>query len=344
MRVMSANANNPSSLTPKPSLDDILSRAHVVALPMAVKFRGVTTREALLIDGPAGWGEFAPFLEYDARESATWLRSAIECAYFGLPTPLRDSVEVNATIPSVSPGEVRNVVKRYPGCRTFKVKVAERGQLLADDISRVHAVRAAVRDLYGIEPVIRVDANRGWSVAEAIRAAHELGELEYMEQPVASVAELRQVRDAVGDFCRVAADESIRRADDPYLVAREKAADVGVMKVAPLGGPRRLLRLAGELSLDVTVASALDTGVGIAAGLYTAAALPATATQPMPAAAGLATSSLFVEDVIEPRPLVDGRLPVANPVPGPARLAELAASHERRDWWFERVRQCYPFL
>lgn len=330
--------------TPLPSLSDLLDRAHVVALPMAVKFRGVTTREALLIDGPAGWGEFAPFLEYGARESTAWLRSAIECAFTGLPTPLRDTVEVNATIPSVAPGDVAGVVKRYPGCRTFKVKVAEPGQSLADDIARVAAVRAAVRDQYGYEPVVRVDANRGWSVEQAIRAAHELGELEYMEQPVATVAELRQVRDAVGEFCRVAADESIRRTEDPYLVAREQAADVGVMKVAPLGGPRRLLRLAEELSLGVTVASALDTGVGIAAGLYTAAALPATSTQPTPAAAGLATSSLFIEDVIEPRPLADGHLPVTNPAPDPARLEGLTAPADRRDWWFGRVRASYGFL
>nr|WP_120490982.1 o-succinylbenzoate synthase [Corynebacterium lactis] len=341
---MPETAQPQSQPSPLPPLDDILARAHVVALPMAVKFRGVTTREALLIDGPAGWGEFAPFLEYDARESSAWLRSALECAWVGLPAPRRESVEVNATIPAVAAVEVAGVVKRYPGCRTFKVKVAEAGQSLADDIARVEAVRAAVRKLYGFEPRVRVDANRGWSVDQAIAAAHALGELEYMEQPVASVAELRRVRDAVGDFCRVAADESIRKAEDPYLVAREGAADVGVMKVAPLGGPRRLLRLADELALDVTVASALDTGVGIAAGLFTVAALPATESQPEPAAAGLATSSLFIEDVIEPRPLVDGRLPVTNPAPDPARLEGLVASGQRRDWWFERVRRAYGFL
>ncbi|KAA9222249.1 MULTISPECIES: o-succinylbenzoate synthase [Corynebacterium] len=327
-----------------PPIDDILDRAHVVALPMAVKFRGVTTREALLIDGPATWGEFAPFLEYEAPEAAAWLRSAIECAYVGLPTPKREFVEVNATIPAITPEQVPEVVGRYPGCRTFKVKVAESGQSLNDDIERVAAVRTAVAEAYGYEPVVRVDANRGWSVEQAIRAAHELGPLEYMEQPVATVAELRQVRDAVGDFCPVAADESIRKAEDPYLVAREQAADVGVMKVAPLGGPRRLLRLAEELAMKVTVASALDTGIGMAAGLFTAAALPTTELQPEPNAAGLATSSLFIEDVIEPRPLIDGRLPVTNPAPDPSRLAELAAPGPRRDWWFDRLRAAYAHL
>lgn len=339
---MSASVDSSRSLLP--DVDDLLARAHVVALPMAVKFRGVTTREALLIDGPAGWGEFAPFLEYEPPEASAWLRSAIECAYRGLPTPRREYVEVNATIPAVPPDRVREVVRRYPGCRTFKVKVAERGHTLADDIARVAAVREVVAAESGFAPVLRVDANRGWTVAQAIRAADQLGPLEYMEQPVATVAELRQVREAVGSFCPVAADESIRRAADPYLVARERAVDVGVMKVAPLGGPRRLLRLAAELSLKVTVASALDTGVGIAAGLYTAAALPATELQPEPAAAGLATSSLFIEDVIEPRPLIDGQLPVTNPAPEEARLAELAVSGKRRDWWFSRVRAAYAHL
>lgn len=333
-----------------PSVQDILERAHVVALPMAVKFRGVTTREALLIDGPAGWGEFSPFLEYDARESAAWLHSGIETAWAGLPIPLRDKVEVNATIPAVSVEEVPAVVARYPGCRTFKVKVAEKGQTLADDIARVAAVRESATLVLAQAsrsetPIIRVDANRGWSVEQAIEAAHRLGPLDYMEQPVATVDELKQVRDAVGDFCRVAADESIRRAQDPYLVVQKRAADVGVMKVAPLGGPRRLLRLARELALDVTVASALDTGVGLGAGLATAAALPVTATQPTPAAAGLATGSLFVEDVIESLSLHDGYIHAVHGIsPDPARLAELQASGERRDWWFDRVRAAYEYL
>lgn len=340
----------PASAAGLPSVQDILERAYVVALPMAVKFRGVTTREALLIDGPAGWGEFSPFLEYDARESAAWLHSGIETAWVGLPTPTRDKVEVNATIPAVPAGQVPAVVARYPGCRTFKVKVAEKGQTLDDDIARVAAVReAATKALAQASrsetPIIRVDANRGWSVAQAIEAAHKLGPLDYMEQPVATVDELRQVRDAVGDFCRIAADESIRRAQDPYLVAQKQAADVGVMKVAPLGGPRRLLRLARELALDVTVASALDTGVGLGAGLATAAALPVTATQPIPAAAGLATGSLFVEDVIEPLMLNDGYIHAVRGIaPDAARLEGLQASGERKDWWFARVAEAHGYL
>ncbi|WP_460490755.1 enolase C-terminal domain-like protein, partial [Corynebacterium nasicanis] len=146
-------------------IDDILDRAHVVSLPMAVRFRGVDTREALLIDGPAGWGEFAPFLDYDEVESAAWLRAGLEAAFTGFPAPRRTLVEVNATVPAVSPDEVPAVLDRYPGCRVVKVKVAEKGQTLADDVARVRAVREVLPGA-----LVRVDANQAWTVPEALEA------------------------------------------------------------------------------------------------------------------------------------------------------------------------------
>lgn len=332
-----------------PTVDQILERAHVVSLPMAVKFRGITTREALLIEGPEGWGEFSPFLEYDAEESSAWLRSGIEAAWEGFPEPQRSEVEVNATIPAIDAAAVPEVISRYPECRVFKVKVAEKGQSLADDIARVEAVREAVPGA-----IIRVDANRGWSVEEALEAARSLGPLDYMEQPCATVDELAEVRMTLqrsGIFVRVAADESIRRSSDPYLVAEKNAADIAVVKVAPLGGVRRVLGLASDLRkkwMDITVASALDTAVGINAGLAAVAALPKLADDDsmdvVPAAAGLATQHLFAEDVAEPREIVDGFMSAEPVNPDPARLSELAAAPERRDWWFERVRAAHQYL
>lgn len=314
-----------------------------------MKFRGITAREALLIDGPAGWGEFSPFLEYGSAESSQWLRAGIEAAFEGFPAPNRDRVEVNGTIPAVEAARVPEVVSRYDGVRVFKVKVAEPGQSLADDIARVEAVRAAVPGA-----VIRVDANCGWSVPEAVEAAKSLGPLDYLEQPVATVDELREVRMQLqrsGIFCRVAADESIRKASDPYLVAEKQAADVAVVKVAPLGGVRRTLQLAADLNerfMDITVASALDTAVGINAGLAAVAALPAheddDGTIVTPNAAGLATQRLFAEDVCAPRPLIDGHLDVTPQTPDQDRLAALAAPADRRDWWFNRAREAYPHL
>lgn len=330
-------------------LDDVLQRSCVVALPMRVRFRGVTTREALLIDGPAGWGEFSPFLEYGPQEAAHWLACGLEMAYQGPPEPLRQRIEVNATVPAVAPGEVPEVLERFPGCTTVKVKVAEPGQSLQDDAARVAAVR---EHLPGAK--IRVDANRGWSVEEALEAARLLGPLDYMEQPCHTAGELAELRQRLvreGLFVRVAADESIRRAEDPYEVVRAGGADVAVVKAAPLGGVRNVLRLAEFVrarGLDITVASALDTGVGMNAGIAAVAALPLHTDdedfEVPPAAAGLATQRLFVEDVTASRELVNGHLDVAMLSPEPARLEALAASGKRRDAWFERVRQAWEFL
>ena len=334
-------------------IDDVLSRAHVVSLPLAVKFRGITTREALLIEGPAGWGEFSPFLEYGPAESAHWLAAGLEAAYEGFPEPVRDLIEVNGTIPAVPASEVPAVMECYPGCRTFKIKVAEKGQTLADDIARVTAVRNYITER-GRVPVLRVDANGGWSVEQAVEAAKALMPLDYMEQPCASAEELAEVRRQLmrnGLFVRVAADESIRKVEDPYRVADLQAADVAVVKPAPLGGVRRVLDVAKHLRsrhMDITVASALDTSVRIGMGLATVAALPKILDDEdidvTPAAAGLATGSLFLEDVTEPRQLIDGHLAATPLPPDPARLSGLAAAPERRDWWFARVRECWQFL
>lgn len=338
----------------KPDINEVLERAHVVSLPLAVKFRGVTTREALLIDGPAGWGEFAPFLEYGPAESAQWLRAGLEAAFEGFPEPQRDWVEVNGTIPAVPAEQVPEVMDRYPGCRTFKIKVAEPGQTLDDDIARVNAVRDVVNARGGEVPVLRVDANGGWSVDEAVAAAKALMPLDYMEQPCATAEELVEVRKQLmrnGLFVRVAADESIRKVDDPYRVAELQAADVAVVKPAPLGGVRRVLEIAKHLRgrhMDITVASALDTSVGISMGLATVAALPKILDDEdvdvVPAAAGLATGSLFIEDVTAPRKIEDGHLRVEHLAPESDRLTELSAPADRKDWWFKRAKECWDVL
>ncbi|MBB3747741.1 O-succinylbenzoate synthase [Mycolicibacterium sp. BK634] len=314
------------------SLDDLLERLHVVALPMRVRFRGIMIREAALIDGPTGWGEFGPFVEYEPPEAAHWLASGIESAYGARPPALRSVVPINATVPAVPAAQVPEVLARFPGARTAKVKVAEPGQTLTDDVARVNAVRALI-------PTVRVDANGGWTVEQAVAAAAALsadGPLEYLEQPCKTVDELAEVRRRVQ--VAVAADESIRKAADPLAVVRAGAADVAVLKVAPLGGVTAMLDIAAEIEIPVVVSSALDTAVGIAAGLAAAAALPR-----LEHACGLGTGSLFVDDVADIVP-VDGGLPVGEVVPDPARLAALAAPPERRDWWITRVRECFPLL
>ena len=313
-----------------------MDRLHVVALPMRVRFRGITTREIALIEGPAGWGEFGAFLEYGPHEAAFWLASAVEGAYRQPPPVRRDRVPINATVPAVPAARVGEVLSRFPGAGTAKVKVAEPGQTLADDVARVNAARELVE-------TVRVDANGGWSVEEAARAAAALtadGPLEYLEQPCATVDELAALRRRVD--VPIAADESIRKADDPLAVVRARAADIAVLKVAPLGGVSSLLAIAAQIDIPVVVSSALDSAVGIAAGLTAAAALPH-----LRHACGLGTGGLFVEDVVEATEFtvpVDGNLPVGPVAPDPARLQALGVPPERRQWWIDRVKACYPLL
>jgi o-succinylbenzoate synthase len=313
-----------------PALDDILQRVHVVALPMRVRFRGITTRELALIDGPAGWGEFGAFLEYDDAEAAHWLAAALDSAYAPPPAPHRTRIDVNATVPAVDAAQVPEIVARFPGARTAKVKVAEPGQTLDDDVARVDAVRALV-------PTVRVDANGAWTVEQATAAAKALGPLEYLEQPCATVDELAELRRRVD--VPVAADESIRKAGDPLAVVRAGAADIAVLKVAPLGGISALLAIAEQIDIPVVVSSALDSAVGIAIGLAAAAALPR-----LDHACGLGTGRLFVDDVAEPVVPVDGYLPVGPVTPDQARLQALAAPPQRRQWWIDRIRACYSLL
>jgi O-succinylbenzoate synthase len=291
------------------------------------------TREVALIEGPAGWGEFGAFLEYDPPEAAAWLASAIEAAYQPPPEVHRDRIPINATVPAIPALEVPKVLARFPDVRTAKVKVAEPGQTLVDDVDRIEVVRALV-------PTVRVDANGGWTVDDAVEAARALtasGPLEYIEQPCQTVEELAEVRRRVD--VPIAADESIRKADDPLRVVRAEAADIAVLKVAPLGGVRKLLEIAEQIDIPIVISSALDSAVGIATGLQAAAALPN-----LDHACGLGTGALLMEDVAEPMVPVDGCLAVTPVVPDRARLDALAAPPDRRQWWIDRIKACYGEL
>ena len=260
-----------------PGWAELTARLHVVRVPLTMPFRGVIEREAALVQGPAGWGEFAPFVEYGDAESARWLAAAVEAAWTGWPAPRRDAVPVNATVPAVPARAVPGVLARFPGCTTAKVKVAQAGQGLADDVARV----AAVRDVLGPGGRIRVDANGGWTVPAAVDALTALASygLEYAEQPCATVPELAALRRQLAGTIPVAADESVRKAADPERVALAGAADLVVLKVAPMGGVRPAVRVAAACGLPVVVSSALDTSVGIAAGAALAAALAEAAAR-----------------------------------------------------------------
>ena len=308
----------------------LLSDPVAYELPLTTRFRGVTSRSGMLLHGAAGWGEWSPFPEYTRPEIDAWWRAAVEAAEVGWPAPVRSRVPVNSIVPAVD-AERAGAFARAGGCRTAKVKVAERGQTLADDLARVEAVRDAV----GPGGRVRIDANGAWGVDEAVRALRELSrfDLEYAEQPCGSVEELAELRSALargGVDVPVAADESIRRSGDPERVAALGAADVAVLKVQPLGGVRRCLELAERLGLPVVVSSALETSVGIAAGVALAAALPE-----LPYACGLNTVALLAADVTdEPLVAVDGAIEVRRVVPSGD---DWRATDELEQWWHRRL-------
>ena len=302
----------------RPTASELLANSRVITLPLTTRFRGLDVRETMIIEGPAGPGEFAAFTEYDDAESAPWLASAIEQAWTGMPSSaerpiVRETVRLNATLPAVDADAVPRVLETFGEFRTVKVKVAESGQVLADDIERVAAARAFVGDAGRV----RIDANGGWNVDEAEHAirALEQFDLEFVEQPCATVDELAELRDRIHRMgILIAADESVRKAADPLAVARAGAADILVIKVAPLGGVRRALDIVDEAGLPVVVSSALESPVGLAASFELAKRLPE-----LPFDCGLATDRLFTGE-------------------------ELTVSAEREDWWRQRAARCLDLL
>ncbi|RBY80264.1 O-succinylbenzoate synthase [Blastococcus sp. TF02-09] len=301
--------------------------AWVYSVRLRNRFRGIDVRDGVLLRGPAGWGEFSPFWDYDVAESRRWWAAAVEAATVGWPAPVRDSVPVNVTVPAVD-AERAHAIVAASGCRTAKVKIAEPGQTEADDLARVEAVR----DALGPSGAVRVDANAAWDVDTAvtrIRALDAAVGLEYVEQPCATLEELAALRRRID--VRVAVDEGVRRSADPLAVDLREAGDVVVLKVQPLGGVRAALRVAEAHGLPCVVSSALESSVGIAAGVALAAALP-----DLPFACGLATVAMFTEDVSStPLLPVDGALPVARPEPD--RQAAVAADAETEQRWAARM-------
>ena len=329
----------PSTTPPLPPLADLVEGAHVVRLPLRTRFRGLDAREALVVEGPSGWTEFSPFVEYGPAEAAAWLAATIDFGWGRLPEGGARRVAVNATLPAVAADSVPDVLARYRGCRTVKVKVAERGQTLADDIARV----AAARDWVGPEGRVRVDANGGWSVESAEEALVGMAPyaLEYAEQPCATVPELAELRRRVsGSGVLVAADESVRKADDPLAVARAGAADLLVIKAQPLGGVTAALRIVAAAGLPVVVSSALDTSVGLSMGAHLAAAVPGLRHD-----CGLGTAALLGADVTrDPLLPVDGEIDVRRVEVDVDLLRRHAVDDDRRDVWLERLRASYAVL
>jgi len=298
-----------------------IDRIVAFEVPLTTRFRRVDRRRGLLLHGPHGWGEWSPFEEYDDAVASKWLESALSSALTPTPVALHRAVLVNVTVPAVGPAQARHIVSAS-GCMTAKVKVGEPGQEVADDIVRLRAVR----DGLGPDGTIRIDANGAWDLSAALEIVPRLeeaaGGLDYVEQPCTRLEDLAVVRARIG--VRVAADESIRlqHADENLL---REAVDVAILKVQPLGGVAAARDLALALAMPVVVSSALETSVGLAAGVRLAAALESA---PLPC--GLGTGLLLAEDVVR-RSLVPigGHIDVARAAPDAhdlrADLAEVPA-------------------
>jgi O-succinylbenzoate synthase len=315
----------------------ILQTARVLSIPMRIKFRGITTREVLLFEGPKGWAEWSPFTEYEDEEASIWLKAAIEFAFGDIPEPRVKTIKVNATLAAVK--DVRAALEPFGNFEVVKIKVAEAGQTLQDDLDRIHEARK-----YYPEARIRLDANGGYDIETALTLAKAMYEegvpLEYLEQPVKTIAELAELRLKLKLLnTKVAADESVRKVSDPLAVAQAHAADLLVLKAAPLGGINNALRIANQAGLPVVVSSALETSVGISMGAYLAAALNSEY------ASGLATAALLTEDVTD-TPLIptNGEIPLTRITPNKNSLAKLQAPADRTTWWLERLNCCFKNL
>ncbi len=315
------------------SLDEV--SLHLVRIPMIVRFRRVTWREAVLLEGPAGWGEFSPFPDYPPGTTSRWLAAALESAVAERPPVERSSIPVNVTVPAVPPEQAYELV-RESECRTAKVKIADRGESRDTDLARV----SAVRDALGGDGRLRVDVNAAWGVDEAAERINELDwfDLEYVEQPVATIEEMIELRRRVS--VPIAADEVIRQSPDPMEVVEREAADLLVLKVQPLGGVQRTLDLAERSGMDVVISSALETSVGLAAGLRAAAALPE-----LPYDCGLATAVLLEGDVTtDPLLPIGGSIEVRDVTPDPDLLDEWQADPETERRLLRRLRQAAETL
>ena len=304
----------------------LLETLRVVALPMKTKFRGVTIREVALIQGEYGWGEFSPFLEYDDAESAPWLACAIEAATQPKPQIFRTEVAVNGTIPALNDKEeLERVVNSFPGVSTFKVKV---GSNASEDIARINVLRS-------LRPhaKIRIDANGLLSVEQAVSLLQLVGDIEYIEQPCATIQELRELKKRID--VKIVGDEVLRKAKDPFAIDLTGAVDYLMLKVQPLGGIKRAHQLAQHHKLPVVVSSALESAVGINYGLILAASF-----EDMNFDCGLGTGSLLAKNVAQ-LPIVDGKIQISDVVPN---LDGLDVSADRFEWWKNRIMRTAELL
>ena len=304
----------------------LLDTFRVIALPMKTKFRGINVREVALFKGDYGWGEFSPFLEYDDQECAPWLACAIEAATVPKPQLYRTHIPVNGTIPALNDqAELERIVNSFPGVNCFKVKV---GSDVSDDLHRLEVIRELRPNAN-----IRIDVNGLWNVDEAEMFLNSVGEIEYVEQPCATIEELRELKKRID--VKIVGDEVLRKSKNPFEIDLSGAIDFIMLKVQPLGGIKKAHALAEHHNLPVVVSSALEGAVGINYGLILAASF-----ENMNFDCGLGTGSLLAKNVAE-LPIVDGKIEISDVKPV---LDGLDVSADRFEWWKNRIMRTAELL
>lgn len=301
----------------------------VVSIPVKNTFRGIKSREIALFEGPAGWSEFSPFLEYDNKQSATWMKAALEAATKPAPTPLRNEVMVNATLPNIKPSEVEKVLSNFDGCTTIKIKIND---FMVDKELLIQSLKLVPNAKF------RLDVNGGWTLDEAIvnlknYEGEFAGLIDYVEQPCIDIADLKVLKNETG--IKIAVDESIRKFLGSDLTKLKDVADIAVIKWAPSGGINAALDLIKQISLPVVVSSALDSSVGISHGLALACAIPN-----LYGACGLATVGLLEGDVTSDS-LLASKGVIANHKITPDRISEFKVDNDRQKWWQDRADLIY---
>jgi O-succinylbenzoate synthase len=304
-------------------------KLQVVSIPVKANFRGIKYREIALFEGPAGWSEFSPFIEYSNKESTTWLKAAIEGATKEPPKPIRDEVQINATLPNVKVSEVKELLAGFNGCNTIKIKIND---FETDQALLIECLKQLPKAKF------RLDINGGWALEEAIANVKSyetaFGSLiEYIEQPCIDFADLNSLRNSTG--IKIAVDESIRKYLVGDLTRIKEVADIAIIKWAPTGGISAALEVIEKIDLPVVISSALDSSVGISHGLSLAAIVPN-----LYGACGLGTVSLLEGDVTS-NPLLPINGIIKNHKVTPDRIEEFKAESGRQKWWQDRANAVY---
>jgi O-succinylbenzoate synthase len=304
-------------------------KLQVVSIPVKANFRGINFREIALFEGPAGWSEFSPFIEYSNKESSTWLKAAIEGATKKPPKPIRDQVEINATLPNVKVSEVKELLAGFNGCNTIKIKIND---FETDQALLIECLKEIPKAKF------RLDVNGGWALEEAIANVQSYEKafgslIEYIEQPCTDFADLNSLRNSTG--IKIAVDESIRKYLAGDLARIKEVADIAIIKWAPTGGIDAALEVIEKIGLPVVISSALDSSVGISHGLSLAEAVPN-----LYGACGLGTVCLFEGDVTS-NPLIPINGIIKNRKVIPDRIEEFKAESGRQKWWQDRANAVY---